>query len=235
LTWANALTIVKSFIFAAMQTGAASLKNKFDSIIFDLDGTLWDSTGNVALAWEKARLQVGYDEVDSITRERVRSITGMAYDVIFEVLLPDMDIERRNYFKSVCAQSEIDTLEEIGGDLYPGLEETIKYLADRYKLYIVSNCQSGYIETFLDHCPVAGHFLAHQCYGTKGQPKAENINDIVNDHGLQAPVYIGDTNGDRDSAAKAGVPFIFASYGFGKVAEGMVATINTFVDLKELL
>ncbi|MFB9842900.1 HAD family hydrolase [Mucilaginibacter ginsenosidivorans] len=218
-----------------MQTEAALLKNKFDSIIFDLDGTLWDSTGNVALAWEKARLQVGYEEVDSITRERVRSITGMAYDVIFEVLLPDMDIERRNYFKSVCAQSEIDTLEEIGGDLYPGLEETIKYLADRYKLYIVSNCQSGYIETFLSHCPVSGHFLAHQCYGTKGQPKAENIKDIVNDHGLQAPVYIGDTNGDRDSAAKAGVPFIFASYGFGKVAEGMVATIDTFGDLKELL
>ncbi|HTI58528.1 HAD family hydrolase [Mucilaginibacter sp.] len=218
-----------------MQTGAASLKNKFDSIIFDLDGTLWDSTGNVALAWEKARLQVGYEEVDSITRERVRSITGMAYDVIFEVLLPDMEVERRNYFKSVCAQSEIDILEEMGGDLYPDLANTIKYLAGKYKLYIVSNCQSGYIETFLDHCPVADHFLAHQCYGTKGQPKAENIRDIVNDHNLQAPVYIGDTNGDRDSAAKAGVPFIFASYGFGKVGEGMVATIDSFEELKELL
>jgi phosphoglycolate phosphatase len=218
-----------------MQTGATSLDNKFDSIIFDLDGTLWDSTGNVALAWEKARKEVGYEEVDSITRERVRSITGMAYDVIFEVLLPDMDISRRDHFKSVCAQREIDTLEETGGDLYPGLEETIKYLAGKYKLYIVSNCQSGYIETFLSHCPVAGHFSAHQCYGTRGQPKAENIKDIVNDHDLKAPVYIGDTNGDRDSATKAGVPFIFASYGFGKVEGGMVAAIDSFGELKELL
>jgi len=217
-----------------MQTNGTSLKGKFDSIIFDLDGTLWDSTGNVAIAWEKARQQVDYD-IDAITRERVRSITGMAYDVIFEVLLPDMEVSKRDHFKSVCAQSEIDTLAEIGGDLYPELDETIKYLASKYKLYIVSNCQSGYIETFLSHCAVADHFLAHQCYGTKGQPKAENIKDIVKDHDLKAPVYVGDTTGDRDSAAKAGVPFIFASYGFGKVEEGMVARIDALGELKELL
>jgi phosphoglycolate phosphatase len=217
-----------------MQTEGSSLKNKFDSIIFDLDGTLWDSTGNVALAWEKARGQVDYVDVP-VTVESVRAVTGMAYDLIFEMLLPDMDAERRNYFKSICAKSEIDTLEEKGGDMYPGLEETIKYLASKYKLYIVSNCQNGYIETFLNHCPVAEYFSGHQCYGTKGQPKAENIKDVVKDHNLKAPVYIGDTTGDRDSAAKAGVPFIYASYGFGKVEEGMIATIDTFGELKELL
>ncbi|MDB5152953.1 MAG: family hydrolase, partial [Mucilaginibacter sp.] len=80
-----------------MQTEGNSLKNKFDSIIFDLDGTLWDSTGNVALAWEEARKQVDYI-TEAITVERVKSITGMAYDVIFEVLLPDLDVEKRNYF-----------------------------------------------------------------------------------------------------------------------------------------
>ena len=217
-----------------MQTISGSLKNKFDSIIFDLDGTLWDSTGNVALAWEKARKQVAFD-VEPITRERVRSITGMAYDIIFEVLLPDMDLVQRNEFKAACAKSEIDTLNEIGGDLYPQLEETIRYLSERYKLYIVSNCQNGYIETFLSHCPVADHFLAHQCYGTKGQPKAENIKDIVRDHGLQLPVYVGDTMGDRDSATKAGVPFIFASYGFGKLDQGFIARVDTLADLKGIL
>lgn len=217
-----------------MQTDGNSLKNKFDSIIFDLDGTLWDSTGNVALAWEAARKQVDY-VVEPITVERVKSITGMAYDVIFEVLLPDMDVEKRNYFKAICAQSEIDTLNAIGGDLYPGLADAIKKLAGKYKLYIVSNCQSGYIETFLSHCPVAEYFLAHQCYGTKGQPKAENIKDIVKDHQLQSPVYIGDTMGDYTSATKAGVPFIFADYGFGKVESGQVATISGLGDLVELL
>src|ERR1700712_1599397 len=217
-----------------MQTEGNSLKNKFDSIIFDLDGTLWDSTSNVTLAWEEARKQVDYVQ-DAITVERVRSVTGMAYDAIFEVLLPDLDEERRNYFKAICAESEINTLHAKGGDLYPGLTEAIEYLAGRYKLYIVSNCQSGYIETFLSHCPVAGHFSGHQCYGTKGQPKAENIKDIVNDHQLRSPVYIGDTMGDYTSAAKAGVPFIFADYGFGKVEEGQVATISGLSELVEVL
>ncbi|HVW14124.1 MAG TPA: HAD family hydrolase [Mucilaginibacter sp.] len=217
-----------------MQTEDASLKNKFDSIIFDLDGTLWDSTGNVALAWERARQQVDYVDTP-VTVESVRAVTGMAYDLIFEMLLPDMDAEKRNYFKAICAKSEIDTLDELGGDLYPGLTDTIQYLASKYRLYIVSNCQNGYIETFLSHCPVAEYFSGHQCYGTKGRPKAENIRDIVNDHSLAAPVYIGDTTGDRDSATKAGVPFIYASYGFGKVEEGMIATIGEFGELQELL
>jgi phosphoglycolate phosphatase len=224
----------KSAIFAAMQTQSNSLKNNFDSIIFDLDGTLWDSTANVALAWEEARKQVDY-VTEAITVERVKSITGMAYDAIFEVLLPELDVEKRDYFKAVCAQSEIDILHARGGELYPGLEDAIKYLAGKYKLYIVSNCQSGYIETFLSHCPVAGYFLGHQCYGTKGQPKAENIKDIVQAHQLRTPVYIGDTTGDYIAATKAGVPFIFADYGFGKVERGQIATISSLGELAGLL
>lgn len=229
------LVLNKSVIFAALTTTMGdTFKNKFDSIIFDLDGTLWDSTGNVATAWEEARKQVDFVP-EQITQERVRSVTGTAYDVIFEILLPDLTIEERNQFKAICAKSEIDTLHAKGGDMYPGLTAAIKYLAEKYKLYIVSNCQSGYIETFFDHSPVTEYFSGHQCYGTKGLPKAENIKDIVNDHQLQSPVYVGDTNGDRDSAAKAGVPFIFANYGFGVVEEGMIATISGLGDLVELL
>jgi phosphoglycolate phosphatase len=211
-----------------------SLKNRFDSVIFDLDGTLWDSTGNVALAWEDARRQVDY-VTEAITQERVRSVTGMAYDAIFEVLLPNMEPEKRNHFKAICAQSEIDTLNANGGDMYAGLEEAIKYLAGKYKLFIVSNCQNGYIETFFAHSPVTAYFSGYQCYGTKGQPKAENIKDIVNDHNLKTPVYVGDTWGDHDSAKKAGVPFIFADYGFGKVDGEQIASISSLGDLVELL
>jgi len=79
------------------------------------------------------------------------------------------------------------------------------------------------------------YFAGHQCYGTKGNPKAENIKDIVNDHGLKSPLYIGDTMGDYDSATKAGVPFIFADYGFGKVESGQIATISNFDELQQIL
>jgi phosphoglycolate phosphatase len=211
-----------------------SLKNKFDSIIFDLDGTLWDSTGNVALAWQTAIEQVDYvDEV--MTVERVKSITGMAYNVIFDTLFPNLDTEKRNELMALCAKSELEILHTRGGELYPTLNETLAYLAANYKLFIVSNCQSGYIEVFLKLSGMGHYFMGHQCYGTKGNPKAENIKDIVNDYSLKAPVYVGDTMGDYTSATKAGVPFIFANYGFGVVEDGQIATISTFSELVDIL
>ena len=212
-----------------------SLKNKFDSIIFDLDGTLWDSTDTITQAWQTALDKAPYMRNEVMTRERVRSITGMTYDKIFEKLFPHLDDTQRAEVQQLCSVSELDILHKKGGELYPNLTETLNYLGEKYKLYIVSNCQSGYIELFLDLHNMHPHFLAHQCYGTKGNPKADNIKDIVNDHGLKAPVYIGDTMGDYDSATKAGVPFIFALYGFGKVESGQVATIDSFEQLKDIL
>lgn len=213
---------------------APSLKNKFDGIIFDLDGTLWDSTGNVALAWQQVINQVDYVK-EPMTREKIRAVTGMAYNVIFDTMFGYLDKDKRNELMGICAKSELDMLHDNGGELYPALEETLSYLAGKYKLYIVSNCQSGYIEIFLKHSKLDHFFSGHQCYGTKGNPKAENIKDIVNDNQLTAPVYVGDTRGDYDSATKAAVPFIFASYGFGTVENGQIATINAFSELKELL
>ena len=213
---------------------STSLKNKYDSIIFDLDGTLWDSSANVAKAWQAAIEQVDY-VTEVMTVEKVRSITGLAYNVIFDTLFPYLDTEKRNELMAICAKYELEILYTLGGELYPGLDETLAYLAANYRLFIVSNCQSGYIEVFFKISQMEYYFIGHQCYGTKGNPKAENIKDIVNDHGLKAPVYVGDTMGDYTSATKAGVPFIFANYGFGKVEEGQVATISNFSELVELL
>jgi phosphoglycolate phosphatase len=213
----------------------SSLKDKYDSIIFDLDGTLWDSTDTITGAWQTALNKAPYMSHEVMTRERVRSITGMTYDAIFEKLFPYLTAEQRAEVQKLCSLSELEILHKQGGTLYPKLEETLVTLGKKYKLYIVSNCQSGYIELFLDLNNMHSHFLAHQCFGTKGNPKADNIRDIVNDNDLKAPVYVGDTMGDYDAATKAGVPFIFASYGFGLVESGQVATVNNFEELTEIL
>ena len=213
---------------------STTLKNKYDSIIFDLDGTLWDSTNNVAKAWRQAKEEVDYVK-DDFTQATIRSITGMTYKAIFEKLLPYLAEEKREAFKAIAAKYELETLHTKGGDLYPELEETLKYLSANYKLYIVSNCQSGYIEVFFKISGLEHYFGGHQCYGTKSLPKADNIRDIVNDHNLKSPVYVGDTMGDYKAATEAGVPFIFAAYGFGVVEEDQVATLQQFSELRELL
>ena len=212
-----------------------SLKNKFDSIIFDLDGTLWDSSETITKAWQTALAQVPYMSHEVMTQERVRSITGMTYDKIFETLFPLLSTAQRAEVQHLCSVAELDILHKQGGTLYPNLANTLTYLSKKYKLYIVSNCQNGYIELFMDLHNMHNYFLGHQCYGTKGNPKADNIRDIVTDHDLHKPVYVGDTMGDYDAATSAGVPFIFAGYGFGKVESGQIGTINNFEELTQLL
>jgi len=210
------------------------LKNRFDSIIFDLDGTLWDSTSTVAKAWQKAKNEVDYIKED-ITQQSVRSITGMAYDAIYEKLFPYLDGATRNQFMTRCAKYELEVLNAEGGQLYPNLKPTLQYLQSKYKLFVVSNCQCGYIETFLTLNDLESTFIGHQCFGTKNQPKFQNIIDVVNDFELKNPVYVGDTQGDYDSAIKADVPMIFATYGFGQVNGQPVATINQFSELQEIM
>ncbi|WP_158828482.1 HAD family hydrolase [Mucilaginibacter lacusdianchii] len=212
----------------------SNLKNKFDSIIFDLDGTLWDSTVTVANAWQKAKMEFDYVTND-ITPQDVQGIAGMAYDAIFEKLFPYLTTEQRNEFKARCAKYELEMLNEHGGKLYPDLKPTLADLATRYKLFVVSNCQCGYIELFLTLNNLESTFAGHQCYGTKSQPKYLNIIDIVQDHNLQNPVYVGDTQGDLDSSSKAGVPMIFAAYGFGEVNGEQISNIERFSDLQVLL
>ena len=210
------------------------LKNKYDSIIFDLDGTLWDSTVNVAKAWQQAKEELPFVK-DDVTPEIVSSIAGMAYDAIFEKLAPYLSEEQRNEFKALSARYELHILNTEGGELYPDLVPTLNFLKNKYKLFVVSNCQCGYIETFLNLNNLNETFLGHQCYGTKNQPKFQNIIDVVHDFELKNPVYVGDTQGDYDSATKAGVPIIFAAYGFGQVNGSPVATINQLSDLQNVL
>lgn len=212
----------------------STLKNTFDSIIFDLDGTLWDSSANVTLAWQAAKEEVDFIKED-FTQAKIHSITGMTYKAIFDTLLPELTEEQREQFKAIASKYELEILHEKGGDLYPGLEDALKYLYANYKLFIVSNCQSGYIEVFFRISGLEHYFMGHQCYGTKSRPKAENILDIVKDYSLNAPVYVGDTMGDYTAATTADVPFIFANYGFGVVEQDQVAAISGLGELVALL
>jgi phosphoglycolate phosphatase len=211
-----------------------TLKNKYDSIIFDLDGTLWDSSANVVTAWQTAKEQVDYIK-DDFTQPMIHSITGMTYKAIFETLLPYLNEQQRDEFKNLAGKYELEILYEKGGELYPGLEAALQSLSAKYKLFIVSNCQNGYIEVFFKISGLEHYFNGYQCYGTKNQPKNENILDIIKDYDLKAPVYVGDTMGDYSAATKAGVPFIFVSHGFGVVNEDQVATVNGLEELAELL
>jgi phosphoglycolate phosphatase len=106
-------------------------------------------------------------------------------------------------------------------------------LAARYPLFIVSNCQAGYIEIFMASTGFAPLFRDHECWGNTGRPKADNLRALIARNGLRAPLFVGDTSGDEAAAAANGVPFVFASYGFGECGEP-TAVVDSFRRLCDL-
>ena len=61
--------------------------------------------------------------------------------------------------------------------------------------------------------------VCRELAGRTGLDKGENIRLVMARNGVRRAVYVGDTQGDADAAKKAGVPLIFAAYGFGRVAD----------------
>lgn len=203
-----------------------------DSIIFDVDGTIWDSTQSVADSWNKAiREHSDLDlTLDPVSLSRV---FGKTMTEIADALFPALDTEARMKLLDACYAEENRYLEDHPGLLYDGVAGTIRNLSLRYPLYIVSNCQCGYIEVMLKTSGLAPYIKDHLCFGETLRPKGETIRMLMEKNGLKSPVYVGDTQGDADACKAAGIPFIFAEYGFGDVPDA-ATRIQRFSDLEKI-
>ena len=202
-------------------------------LIFDMDGTLWDSSANVAKSWTQAVKNMGYDRPD-ITKEDIMGVMGLTMEDIADRLFADLNKEKRMELLEACCALENSYLEEHGGELYPKLEETLKILKEKYHLYIVSNCQSGYIEAFLAFYGFGRYFDDIECYGNNLKSKGENIALLAKRNQLEDAYYIGDIQGDYDATMEAGLKFVHAAYGFGKV-DAKVPELEAFCRLPELM
>lgn len=202
-------------------------------IIFDMDGTLWDSAENVANAWNIAIEKTGLIQ-KKLTKQDIQNVMGKTMDVIADILFAELDGEQRMRLLEECCAMENDYLREHGGILYDGVKETFQKLKERgYHLSIVSNCQSGYIEAFLDYYKLWDAIEDKQCYGDNLRQKGENIRLVVERNDLDAAVYVGDIQGDYDASCQAGVQFIHASYGFGTI-DAEVLAIKSFAELSDM-
>lgn len=205
---------------------------KIDSIIFDLDGTLWDSTETVSESWSKT-LAEHYGPVKKISPEDVAGIMGLTGPEIAEKLFSGFG-EKRFEVCELCLSEEPAYIAVHGGIIYSGVEEMLAALSERYPLFIVSNCQKGYIESFLHYSGYGKYFLDFECEGNTGLGKADNIRLLRERRQLENPVYVGDTAGDEKSAMQAGCEFIHAAYGFGR-AIAPIASIGSPAELEGVL
>ncbi len=191
-------------------------------ILFDLDGTLWDSGEGVAASWNEVLEKLGRPERSSV--EKVHSVMGKTMDAIAREMFPGETKAEAWKLMIQCMDWENAYLRIHGGTLYPELEETLRALREQgFFLAIVSNCQKGYIEAFLDHHGLGSCFDDRECFGNTGRGKGENIRRVAERNGLDRALYVGDTLGDWEAAREAGTDFLHAAYGFGQVPEGTPA------------
>lgn len=202
-------------------------------LIFDMDGTLWDSASQVALSWSEV-IKTQYPEMPPITEADMKRVMGKTMDQLAAALFPQLPVSEQLALCELCCLHENDYLRNHGASLYPEVEETLQLLQKNHPLYIVSNCQSGYIEAFLAHYHFEKYFEDIECFGNNGLKKADNIKKIVARNHLEHAIYIGDIQGDYDASMEAGVDFIHAAYGFGVISQP-VKRIQRFGELPALL
>ena len=203
---------------------------EFESLIFDIDGTLWDSRALVAEGYNIQLRAEGLDHLCT-NAEVLKSLFGKVMTEIGDSLFASIPLPERYELMERCMATENRYLEEnpckIG---YPHIKEVLTQLAKKHRLFIVSNSQCGYPELCMTKLGIEDLFSGHLCFGDTGTCKGETIKRLMDTHGITSAVYIGDTQGDLDAADLAGIPFVFCTYGFGQVTHHW-KTIDKFDDL----
>ena len=201
-----------------------------ESLIFDIDGTLWDSSALVAEGYNIQLEREGLEHL-FVNADILKPLFGKTMTEIADVLLASIDPAERYDLMERCMATENEFLFrnpcQIG---YPGVSETIAKLAKTYRLFIVSNSQKGYPELCIDKLGLTPYIEGHMCFGDTGTGKGQTILTLMKKHGISSAVYIGDTQGDSDACREAGLPFIFCTYGLGQT-ENYDAKIDSIREL----
>ena len=199
-----------------------------DSLIFDMDGTLWDAVETYTSSWN---LYFERHLIDKrLTKIELDALMGLEESQFLEKVLPGFSkSDRMERYKEVV-QIQYDLIDNIGGKIYEGVLEYLPRLHKKYRLFIISNCPEYTIRHFMKFARIENLILDSMSHGQNYKPKHENIRSLIDKHHLKAPVYIGDTASDWEQSVKANLPFIFVNYGFGQ-CDSYHKSFDSFTEL----
>lgn len=204
---------------------------KVDAVLFDLDGTLWDVVDSTYEATKQVTSKYNLDEV---SKEIITKCMGKTKEECAKLYYPSVDLEKAKSLLNEGQKINNQLLTKNGGNLYEGIEETLKELKKEYKLGIISNCADGYIEAFLTSSQLGKYFNDFIAAGKFDITKSEAIKEVIKRNNIKRAIYVGDTVKDKEAATGAEIDFIHAKYGFGKELNHKYQ-IENIKDLPKLL
>ena len=208
-------------------------------LAFDLDGTLIDSSGDIAWAANKTLGDFGYEgESPGSVKEKI----GSGVVVLLERLMPEENPARiaaaRDIFLTYYSHHLV-----VDPSLYPGVMETLVHFMDMGKtMAIITNKPKALADGILDVFGLGVFFGAVAGGDTfsNRKPHPEPLEEVMRSCGA-APaetVFVGDSLIDAETGRRAGVFTVGVSYGFGHGVVGAAdfdRFIDSFGELEEII
>lgn len=196
------------------------------ALVFDLDGTLVDSRRDIATALNRLRSELG---LPPLSLDQVVTMVGEGAKVLLRRALADWDQEPTkeildrylSYYGEVCLDTTV---------LYPGVEEMVAGLSDRYPMAVLSNKGERLSIEILEGLDLAWRFtqiLGGDSLPTR-KPNPAGLNVLADRFNVPVErlLLVGDSRIDCETARNAGCAFALVEWGFpGTPKEGMDADI----------
>lgn len=193
------------------------MNGKYNTVIFDLDGTLMDTLEDLANAVNEILRRNDYPVK---TVGEVRRIVGNGLKQTLTLCLPEgtdkaviekLLPEFASYYQEHC---------QIKTKPYEGIEDTLRELSARgYRLAIVSNKRDEAVKTlnrewFEKYVKVA--IGENESAGIRKKPSPDTVYQAIRELGSEKElaVYVGDSEVDKMTADNAGLPCISVDWGF---------------------
>ena len=179
------------------------------TFIFDLDGVLIDSEHMMNQAWDLCMLEHKLEQPFS---EYFKHIGKPFRDIMKELGVKDVEAVKHTYDKA-----SIELMEHCL-EFYPNVEDTLKKLKKKHKIAVVTSKTIERTKLILEHLDVEFDCVVSPKTGLRGKPAPDQILFCLamTQTDPKDAVYIGDMQVDYEAATRAGIEFIYASYGYGK-------------------
>lgn len=198
-------------------------------IMFDMDGTLVNSSNAIVNTINYVRVNIGLEALEkNYILEHINDPTINSAEFFYgtEHFTDEQTHLFENYYNKNC-------LNDIY--LYDGIKELIENLNKNSKLAVATNASSIFAKKMLEHVGIHHHFDMLVGYNdvTKPKPHPEMVHKILNqlDTPKEKAILIGDSKKDTQAATSAGVKSILVNWGFSNHKDEALETVEELTNI----
>lgn len=191
------------------------MQRKYDTVIFDLDGTLLDTLDDLT---DSVNAVLAQHQMDPYTRDQIRSFVGNGIRRLLLRAVPggEQNPEFEQIFEEFRQYYSIHCMDKTG--VYPGIKELLEQLsAEGYNLAIVSNKADFAVKKLRDrYFKESIRVAIGEREQVRRKPFPDTVYQALEELGAQRSraVYIGDSEVDIQTAANADIDAVIVQWGF---------------------